>query len=136
MKSILLDTNGFVALFKGDQSVLEELALADCVYASVIAIGELEAGFRGGSKYRKNIEILERFLSKPTVETLQVTRETSDYFGRIKNALKKKGTPIPLNDVWLSAHCLEKAAVLITYDRHFSHVPGLRMWHNIDPEIS
>ena len=129
MKTVLLDTNAFTALFRSDMAVLDAIARADRVCASVIAIGELEAGFRGGSHYRKNIDILERFLAKPTVETLPVTRETSDYFGRIKDELRKNGTPLPLNDIWLSAHCLENGAVLITYDKHFCHIPGLRRWN-------
>ena len=129
MKNVLLDTNGFTALFRGDEAILDCLARAERVYASVVAIGELEAGFRGGSRYRQNIEELERFLGLPTVETLPVTRETSDYFGRIKDSLRKNGTPLPLNDIWIAAQCLETGAVLITYDKHFSQVAGLRVWH-------
>ena len=128
MKDVLLDTNGFTALFRGDDAILDCLARAERVYASVVAIGELEAGFRGGSRYRQNIEELERFLGLPTVETLPVTRETSDYFGRIKDSLRKNGTPLPLNDIWIAAQCLETGGVLITYDKHFSQVAGLRVW--------
>lgn len=128
MNQILLDTNAFTALFRGDESIFRALERADSIYASVIAIGELEAGFRGGSKYRQNIDILEKFLHKPSVETLSVTRETSDCFGRIKNQLRKSGTPIPINDIWLAAQCLENGAVLVTYDNHFSNVPGIRLW--------
>ena len=128
MRSVLLDTNAFTALFRGDDGVLKAVSRADCVYASVIAIGELEAGFRGGARYAENIDILERFLAKPTVETLGVTRETSDCFGRLKDALRRKGTPLPINDVWLAAQCVENGAILVTYDQHFSHVDGLRLW--------
>lgn len=128
MRSVLLDTNAFTALFRGDDVVWKAISTADNVFASVVAIGELESGFRGGSRYAENLEILERFLSKPTVETLAVTRETSECFGRIKNTLRKKGTPIPINDIWLAAQCVENGAVLVTYDRHFSAIDGLRLW--------
>lgn len=128
MRSILLDTNAFTALFRGDQAVLAILGTAERIYASVIAIGELEAGFRGGSRYAGNLAVLERFLAKPTVETLPVSRETSDCFGRIKHALKAQGVPIPINDVWLAAQCMETGSVLVTYDRHFSSIAGLRLW--------
>ncbi len=128
MRSVLLDTNAFTALFRGDDDVWKAISTADNVFASVVAIGELESGFRGGSRYAENLEILERFLSKPTVETLAVTRETSECFGRIKNTLRKKGTPIPINDIWLAAQCVENGAVLVTYDRHFSAIDGLRLW--------
>lgn len=128
MKAVLLDTNAIIALFQGDQAVLEIIAKADCVYASVIVIGELEAGFRGGSRYADNLAVLERFLGRPTVEVLPVHRETGDCFGRIKHALKGKGAPIPVNDVWLAAQCMENGSVLVTYDRHFDVVDGLRLW--------
>ena len=128
MRSVLLDTNAFTALFRGDDVVWKAISTADNVFASVVAIGELESGFRGGSRYAENLEILERFLSKPTVDTLAVTRETGECFGRIKNTLRKKGTPIPINDIWLAAQCVENGAVLVTYDRHFSAIDGLRLW--------
>lgn len=98
------------------------------MYASAIAIGEIEAGDRGGARCPKNIDILERFLAKRTVEALVVTRATSDCSGRIKDALGRKGTPVPINDVWLAAQCVENGAVLATYDQHLSHIDGLRLW--------
>lgn len=132
MSLMLLDTNAFTALFRGDDAVLETISRADGVYASVVAIGELEAGFRGGARYARNIDILERFLAKPTVETLAVSRETSDCFGRIKDALRRKGTPVPTNDLWMAAQCMETGAVLVTYDRHFSVIDGLRLWRSVE----
>ncbi|MCX6569073.1 MAG: PIN domain-containing protein [Candidatus Aminicenantes bacterium] len=53
------------------------------------------------------------------------------YFGLIKAALKRSGQPIPLNDVWIAAHALETGAVLVTYDTHFTAVPGLRTWDEL-----
>jgi tRNA(fMet)-specific endonuclease VapC len=46
----------------------------------------------------------------------------------IKQALKAKGTPIPINDVWLAAQSMETGALLATYDRHFDNIDGLRIW--------
>ncbi len=37
-------------------------------------------------------------------------------------------TPIPINDVWIASHGLESGATVITYDGHFKHVSGLRIW--------
>lgn len=128
MKAILLDTNAFTALFQGDTDVLDVVSKADSIYASAIVVGELEAGFRGGSRYSENLAVLDRFLSKPSVELLPVLRETSECFGRIKQSLKVKGTPIPINDVWVAAQCMQTGAVLVTYDAHFDSVDGLRVW--------
>jgi tRNA(fMet)-specific endonuclease VapC len=128
MRAILLDTNAYVRFLAGDERVLDSLAKAGRVYVSVFVLGELLAGFRLGTKERPNRQILERFLAKPGVEVRDATRETAEYFGLIKSALKKAGQPIPLNDVWIAAQALETGSVLITYDSHFAVVPGLRTW--------
>ena len=57
-----------------------------------------------------------------------MTRETSDCFGRVKDRLRRKGAPIPINDVWIAAQCMETGAVLLTCDAHFAEVDGLRVW--------
>lgn len=68
------------------------------------------------------------FISKSTVKILHATAETSEVFAFVKNGLKRKGKPIPINDVWISAHAIESGSVLITYDNHFSGVDGLRVF--------
>ena len=90
MKKILLDTNAYSALMKGDTGVLDALSEADEVLLSVFVIGELHYGFRGGNREKQNREELSRFLKKPTVKILHTTMETAEIFGRLKSALKKK----------------------------------------------
>lgn len=128
MREVLLDTNAYSALLQGDEKVLDAMAKAEIVYMSSIVLGELFAGFRGGNRFADNRKLLERFLERPHVALLAVGLETADVFGAVKHQLKQQGTSIPLNDVWIAAHALEKGAVLISYDRHFSNVAGLRLW--------
>ena len=130
MKKVLLDTNAYSALLKGDGNILDAIGSADIVYVSVIVLGELYAGFCGGIQESKNRKRLNDFLSRPTVRILQVSKETAEIFGTIKQQLKSAGTPIPLNDVWIAAHALENGAGLISYDRHFQKVPGIRLWNS------
>ena len=42
--------------------------------------------------------------------------------------MRQAGTPLPMNDVWIAAHCLQLGATIVTLDGHFSTVPGLRIW--------
>jgi tRNA(fMet)-specific endonuclease VapC len=128
MKRILLDTNAYSHLLAGDKKVLSLLAESDVVYMSIFVLGELYAGFKGGSKEKENTQLLKRFIQKPTVEILEATEETSKVFGQVKNDLKKAGTPLPINDVWIAAHTLESGSTLITYDIHFREIPDLRLW--------
>ena len=128
MSRILLDTNAYIRLLAGDARVLDALAGAERIYMSVFVLGELYAGIRGGEKYRENTLRLDRFLQKPAVEILDATRDTADCFGLIKAALRKAGTPIPVNDVWIAAQALETGSIFATFDDHFKAVPGLRIW--------
>ena len=128
MRRILLDTNCYSAYLAGDEQVLNALAEAETVYMSIFVLGELFAGFRGGTKERQNREYLKRFLAKSSVKTLSATQETAEIFGDLKDKLKKSGSPLPINDVWIAAHALETASVLITYDSHFQKITGLRRW--------
>jgi tRNA(fMet)-specific endonuclease VapC len=131
MSAILVDTNAYVRFLAGDERILESLGRAGRVHMSVFVLGELLAGFRAGTKEKANRKFLERFLAKPAVHVLEATRETAEYFGLIKVALKKAGRPIPLNDVWIAAHALETGSILVTYDAHFAVVPGLRTWDEL-----
>lgn len=128
MKKIILDTNAYTAFLAGDAKVLEALAGAEIVFFSVFVLGELFAGFKGGTKETANLELLTRFLNKPSVQPLNATPETATVFGQLKAALKKAGTPLPINDVWIAAHAVETGATLVTYDSHFRKIMGLKLW--------
>ena len=128
MKKILLDTNAYTRLLRGDKDTLEALGRADIVFMSVFVMGELYAGFKGGDRESKNRAQLDEFLRRPTVRILTATPETSDIFGAIKHRLKTSGTPIPINDVWIAAHATESGSQLMTRDTHFANVAGLLLW--------
>lgn len=128
MKRILLDTNCYTAFLAGDTKVLDALAGAEVVFLSVFVLGELFAGFKGGNREAANRELLARFLRKPSVQVLNATAETAEVFGQLKAALKKAGTPLPINDVWIAAHAVETGATLVSYDNHFEKIIGLKIW--------
>ena len=128
MTKVLLDTNGYTKLLAGDTSIRNFLGEADVIYLSVVALGELYAGFRCGLKEQENRKILKKFLGKPLVAVLDCTEETSEIFGEIKCNLKREGKPIPINDIWITANAIESGSVLITCDNHFKDIAGLRLW--------
>ena len=90
-----------------------------------MALGELLCGFRGGRRERENRERLREFLSSPRVVVTPITPETSEFYANILTALRREGTPIPTNDIWIAACALEHGAHLATSDTHFEKVPGL-----------
>ena len=128
MKSVIIDTNAYTRLLAGEEDVLDVIGTAEIVYMSIFVLGELYAGFAGSTQERDNKNALDSFLLKPTVKILNATSETAKVFGMVKQDLKRAGTPLPINDVWIAAHALETGSTLITYDRHFKKIAGLRRW--------
>lgn len=131
MKKVLLDTSGYSRLLKGDKIVQAEIEEASVIYFSVIVVGELLAAFKNGLHETKNKQLLEKFTLKSGVCVISVTEETADIYAQVVHNLKKQGTPIPVNDAWIAAHTIETGAKLITYDGHFSKIPGIRVWDSI-----
>jgi tRNA(fMet)-specific endonuclease VapC len=124
---LLLDTNAYSRLMLGDQQVLKTLNNSTEVIMSVVVIGELQAGFIGGRHSIKNFQILSDFLQQAGVRVINITSETAEVFAEVKHRSKTKGTPIPINDVWIAAHAIETGTRLLTFDKHFHYVDGIRL---------
>lgn len=128
MRRILLDTSAYSAYRRGDERVLQALARAERVHVSVFVVGELLVGFKAGERERQNRRELDEFLARPTVRKLHTTDETADIFATLKAQLRRKGKPLPINDVWIASHALESGSTLVTFDDHFDAIDGLRVW--------
>lgn len=124
-RRIVLDTSAYSWLRTGHPEVLDHVARADVVWLPTIVLGELEAGFRMGTREEANQALLADFLSEPFVSILPVDRGVARRYGRIFSLLKEAGSPIPLNDVWIAATTFESGGALLTFDRHFGSVAGL-----------
>ncbi len=128
MAHILLDTNAYSLLLKGNANVRAVAEGAEQVYVSAIVVGELLAGFRQGTREKKNIRLLDEFVQQPFVSVATVTTQTAVVYAQVVAQLRKNGTPIPMNDVWIASQALELGATLITFDQHFLNVAGLQVW--------
>lgn len=132
MRPILLDTNAYTAFMLGAVEVIEVIAHADQLFLTPIVLGELLGGFAAGTREPKNRAELARFLDSPRVEVLVVTAQTADSYALVYAGLRRKGQPIPTNDLWIAASALEHGAALLTRDAHFSHIDGLRSGQRLD----
>lgn len=121
----LIDTNAYSALMSGEKRIRTILETAEEVFVPSIVLGELCSGFQMGNYTDRNIHELELFLSKPGIQCLDITKQIAERYGILVNLLKGQGTPIPTNDIWISASVLETGAKLLTRDRHFEVVPGI-----------
>ncbi len=129
---VLLDTNAYTGLMRGNGEVADHVRRAERVIVSAVVVGELLFGFRVGSREARNRQQLEAFLENPHVEFLPVSFTTADRFARIAALLRRKGRPIPTNDVWIAAHAMETGANLLSSDDHFAAIEGLA-WVSFSP---
>ena len=125
MKNLLIDTNIYSYALNGNADVIKVLQRAQKISICSISIGELLSGFKAGSKEKKNRAELEEFLDSPRLQLLNIDEDTAEFYAEIQNGLKKKGRPIPTNDIWIAATALQHGLKLYTNDQHFKYVPGL-----------
>jgi len=98
---VILDTNALSAFFDGDASLKAVLGKAVRISIPVIVLGEYRFGLLG-SRMRKTIE--------PALDALQATSDvlvidtgTVRPYAKLRDRLKRAGTPIPSNDIWIAA---------------------------------
>jgi tRNA(fMet)-specific endonuclease VapC len=125
MRTIMLDTSAYNAFKQGQPDTVAVLAAAGTLLLSSTVVGELLAGFAAGTRESKNRAELSRFMNSPRVDTVPVTVDTANSYALIYAGLRRKGKPIPTNDMWIAASALEHAAGLLTLDAHFAHIDGL-----------
>ena len=122
---IMLDTNAYVGFKRNLAAMVDFIVSAESIMFSPIVLGELMFGFRNGTRFKENMEDLNRFLDHEAVELVQIGKISSDRYSRIAEQLKRQGTPIPTNDIWIAAQTMEHGAELITSDEHFENIAGL-----------
>jgi predicted nucleic acid-binding protein len=122
---LVLDTSAYSHFRRGHAEVIEALARAERVLVPVTVLGELESAFELGSRVRENRRALDDFLAEAFVGVLDTTASVARHYGRVFSALKRGGTPLPVNDIWIAAATFDCGGTLLTFDRDFERVGGL-----------
>jgi len=125
MNKLLIDTNVYSQAMAGDKTVISTLRRLHHIGISIISIGELLSGFKGGKHEKKNRNELNQFLDSPRVQFYSLDENSAEYYSAILNQLKKQGTPIPTNDIWIGATAFQQGLPVYTFDKHFFHIKGL-----------
>ena len=122
---IALDTNRYVDLCKGVDETVAVLEEAEAVMLPFVVLGELRAGFVHGKRQAENERTLRQFMLKDGVRVLFADDQTTHHCAAVFRQLRKQGTPIPTNDMWLAALVLQHNLALHARDRHFDHLPQI-----------
>jgi tRNA(fMet)-specific endonuclease VapC len=122
---LALDTNRYTDFQRGDAAVVQVLEHASEIHVPVISLGELRGGFAYGSHRAENERKLREFLLRPGVSVLNVDEQTTLHYSVVFEQLRRQGTPIPTNDMWIAALALQHGLTLYARDKHFHHLPQL-----------
>ena len=100
---IMLDTSAYVGFKRNNVEIVEFILQAERILFSPVVLGELMFGFRNGTRFKENMADLNNFLEHESVNLVEVGEISSDRYSRIATQLKRQGTPIPSNDIWIAA---------------------------------
>ncbi|MBL7664043.1 MAG: type II toxin-antitoxin system VapC family toxin [Bacteriovoracaceae bacterium] len=125
MMKIVLDSNRYTDFCRGIPEVVEIVSSAQVIYLPLIVIAELRAGFSFGNQREKNERVLSLFLQNEGIFTLAPDTQTTYYYAELYSYLRKKGKPIPTNDLWIAALCIQHQVTLFDRDSDFDHIPQL-----------
>ena len=122
MTRICLDASAYSNFRRGEPRVVEHLDRADWVGVPSVVVGELWAGFQLGSRTDENARELDEFLSHAVVEPLPVDKVVAHIYGEMFADLRRKGRPLPTNDIWIAATATRVGATVLTFDEHFREI--------------
>jgi tRNA(fMet)-specific endonuclease VapC len=122
---IAIDTNRYVDFARGLADAVNRLRAAERILVPLIVLGELRAGFLAGSRAPENEAGLARFLNSPRVDVLLADEDTTHHYARLFHQLRRQGTPIPTNDIWIAALVVQHQLYLFARDAHFDHLPQI-----------
>ena len=121
----LVDSNVVIAIFAGEPTVIERLEQRSAVFLCVPVLGELRYGVQASARVESNLARLDRFARALIV--LPCDAATAKSYAEVKFDLRKKGRPIPENDVWIAAIARQHELVLLTRDGHFREIDKLEV---------
>lgn len=122
---VCIDSNAYIDLLRGKKAVIDFLAQCDEIVVPAAVVAELAHGFQKARNPRAQTLALERFLSRPGIVFQAADQAIAMRWGFLTNLLRRKGRPIPVNDIWIAATAFETGTTLLSYDHHFDAIESL-----------
>lgn len=122
---LLFDTNAFIAWASQDPLLAQRTVGVQTLSVAVVTLGELYFGAEKSKRVEENLKSLEERLAEFRVVYLDQT--TTHIYGKVCLQLRRKGRPIPINDLWIASLALQYDLPLVSRDSHFRHVDGISL---------
>ena len=122
---LAVDTNAVIAYREGIPIVCTLIEEADILFLPAVVLGELLYGSLNSAKPQKNEQAVHKFLAQSVL--VPIAEAIATRYATVRLKLKKMGHPIPENDIWVAATCLELGVPLLTRDGHFDYIGGLEV---------
>ena len=123
--NLIPDTCAWIDFLRGRQTslatVLEKALLNGKVLTCGVVLFELLQGIKNP---REETLVLNALLALPNLE---LTRDLWIKAGKLSSRLRAKGHILPLSDIIIATVALEHDCTVLTIDRHFEAVPGLKI---------
>ena len=122
---ILIDSNRFIDFCAGVEEVVTTFEQAAVLVIPFIVLAEIRVGAQLAKRGENQVRALGELLNQPGVRTVHSTDGAAHHYASIFAQLRRKGTPIPTNDIWIAALALEHNLILYTRDAHFDKIPSV-----------
>ena len=123
--NLVLDTSAYIRYGAADQRAISAMQSAESLFMPFASWAELLSGFRKGTRFQSNIDKLNQIVERLEIEWIAADRGVAELYSQVYDDLRRKGRPLPTNDLWISACCLSVGGTLLTSDSHFQQVNGL-----------
>lgn len=122
---VAIDTNIAIKLLNGGKAIDRCLSKYSEICLPVIVVGELIFGALNSKRAEQNLARHKKLIQK--VSILEISETTANTYAKARLILKKKGKPIPENDLWIASLCIEHKLPLISDDGHFKEIDHLAL---------
>jgi tRNA(fMet)-specific endonuclease VapC len=122
---IALDTDIAIKFLNGDKAIDKFLSKYSEICMPVVVVGELIFGALNLKHAEQNLARHKKLIQRSRI--LEITEATANTYAKARLSLKKKGKPIPENDLWIASVCIEYNVSLLSSDRHFKDIDHLRL---------
>ena len=122
---ILIDSNRFIDFCAGEMEVVDAFEQAALVVVPFLVLAEIRVGAHSIKRGDAQVRILGELLQQPGVRVVHSSDSTTHHYAALYARLRKAGTPIPTNDLWIAALAIEHSLVLYSRDAHFDLMPSI-----------